>query len=310
MGKLRIGLVGCGNWGRHICRDLVALGAEVWAVARSEASRARAREQGAAGIVPDLESLGAMDGYVVATPTRTHAQVVAELLPRGAPLFVEKPLCCDAGQARELVRAGGDRIFVMDKWRYHRGVETLAAIARSGELGPVQGLKTTRQGWGNPHADVDCAWILLPHDLAIGLEVLGFLPAPRLAVGEQADGRLAGVTAILGTDPWQVADIGVRSPVSRRRVELHCRDGVAVLADAYADGIEIIPNPPSLDAAGEARVVRRPVDTEMPLKSELAAFLGFLRGGPAPRSSADEALAVVDAVAEIRRMALNEDPPA
>jgi Trk K+ transport system NAD-binding subunit len=34
-----VGLVGCGRWGRHILRDLVALGCEVHVVARSEESR-------------------------------------------------------------------------------------------------------------------------------------------------------------------------------------------------------------------------------------------------------------------------------
>lgn len=42
-----VGLVGCGNWGRHILRDLLALDCDVTVVARSEASRARARDGGA-----------------------------------------------------------------------------------------------------------------------------------------------------------------------------------------------------------------------------------------------------------------------
>ena len=44
----RVALVGCGRWGRHILRDLIALGCEVPVVARSEASVERAREGGAA----------------------------------------------------------------------------------------------------------------------------------------------------------------------------------------------------------------------------------------------------------------------
>ena len=42
-----VGLVGCGNWGRHILRDLVSLGCEVPVVVRSQESKARAREGGA-----------------------------------------------------------------------------------------------------------------------------------------------------------------------------------------------------------------------------------------------------------------------
>ena len=46
-GALEVGLVGCGNWGRHILRDLVALGCRTTVVARSQESRARAGEGGA-----------------------------------------------------------------------------------------------------------------------------------------------------------------------------------------------------------------------------------------------------------------------
>ena len=133
-------LVGCGRWGRHILRDLIALGCEVPVVARSEASIERAREGGAAEIVADIASLGAVDGVVVATPTSTHAEVVEEALGLGAPVFVEKPLTADVDSARRVAAIAPDRLFVMDKWRYHPGVRELARIAQSGELGPVVGI--------------------------------------------------------------------------------------------------------------------------------------------------------------------------
>ena len=44
--SLRIGLVGCGRWGRLILRDLLALGAEVQVTCRSEATMAAALSAG------------------------------------------------------------------------------------------------------------------------------------------------------------------------------------------------------------------------------------------------------------------------
>ena len=145
----RIALVGCGAWGRLILRDLLALGARTVVVARGESADA-ARAAGAAVVVEDVTALPPVDGFVVATPTTTHADVVEALLPLGAPIYCEKPLCDDAGRARRLALAGEGRLFVMEKWRYHRGVEALARIARSGELGPVVGLRTTRLSYGRP----------------------------------------------------------------------------------------------------------------------------------------------------------------
>jgi predicted dehydrogenase len=144
--RTRIGLVGCGAWGRHILRDLLALGCEVTVVARSERTRAAAESGNAARVVRSITEVMAVDGVVVATPTSTHAAVIEELLPLGVPIFVEKPLTDDPDAAERLAAVAPDRLFVMDKWRYHPGVELLGEIARNGELGEVVGLRTTRVG--------------------------------------------------------------------------------------------------------------------------------------------------------------------
>jgi len=131
-----VGLVGCGNWGRHILRDLVSLGCEVPVVARSPESIARAEKGGGASkVVTDTGSFPALDGVVVATPTSTHAAVLDEVLEREVSVFCEKPLTDDPSAARQLAERAPDRLFVMDKWRYHPGVLELAAIARERRLG-------------------------------------------------------------------------------------------------------------------------------------------------------------------------------
>jgi predicted dehydrogenase len=117
-----------------------------------------------------------VDGFIVATPTSTHAVVIEDLLGSGRPIFVEKPLADSADAARRLVAVAGERIFVMDKWRYHPGVEALRDHARSGALGEIRAVRTWRVGWGTSHRDVDPVWTLLPHDLAIAHEILGVLP--------------------------------------------------------------------------------------------------------------------------------------
>ena len=299
-----IGLVGCGRWGRLILRDLLSLGATVSVVASGDNARF-AKEAGAAAVVGSLRDLPSADGFVVATPTVTHADVIEALLPRGVPIYCEKPLCDDAERASRLAASGRDRLFVMEKWRYHLGVLALAAIARSGELGPVIGLHTTRIGYAHGHSDTDCAWTLLPHDLSIAKEILGRLPPPRSAVADRADGRLMGLIALSAEEAglWHAMEIGIRSPLWQRRVTLLCRDGAAILEDSYADHVLIVANPPPDGTHAQPQTTRRPIPVEMPLLAELAAFVGHLAGGPPPKSSAVEAAEAVAAIAEIRRLA-------
>jgi predicted dehydrogenase len=293
-GSARVGLVGCGSWGRYILRDLLSLGCNVSVVARTPESRARAED--AETTVGSVSELPEVDGIVIATPTTTHAAVLEEVLERGVPVFVEKPLTNDLAAADRLAAAAPERLFVMDKWRYHPGVELLRDLARDRSLGAVCGLLTTRVGWGNPHDDVDAAWVLAPHDLSIALEILGELPGARAAVADLSGDEVQGLVGLLGERPWHRLEVSVRSPERRREVRLVCEEGVALLADGYSEHVLV-----HRDDADEPE--RREIATELPLLRELRAFVEHLQGGPPPRSSAAEGALVVRRIAELRALA-------
>ncbi len=295
---MRVGLVGCGRWGRHILRDLLVLGCEVTVLARTSDSVVRARDGGASAIVDDFADIGDVDGVVVATPTSTHAAVVEEALALGVPVFVEKPFTNDPAAAHELATRAPDTVFVMDKWRYHAGVLELARIARERALGEILCLHTIRVGWERPHADVDGAWILAPHDLSIALEILGEVPRPVAASGFSLEGGTVIHGLLEAGSVPHVLEISERSPERRRVVRLQCEEGAATLGGGWDDHV-------TLHRPGEAGLVEERIETpgELPLIAELRAFVEHLAGGPPPRSSAADGAAIVSAVAELRERA-------
>lgn len=298
-----IGLVGFGRWGRHIFRDLRVLGASVHVAVPSPASQQAALAAGAASVHSHLGALPNVDGYVVATPTAGHAAAVEALVDRQRPVFVEKPLTNDLAAARRLVDRAGDRLFIMDKWRYHPGIEALAQQARSGALGDILAIRTYRLGWDNPHRDVDAVWILLPHDLSIILEILGEIPAARTAfslVPQRPGSDLLATLHNDGDGARVTIEISSHHPTSRRAVVVVGSKGVAQLADSYDDRVLIAAGIPGLDA-GKPRHVD--VGDAMPLLAELQAFVAHLKGGPPPRSSAREGLLIVEGIHTLRRLA-------
>lgn len=294
---MRIGLVGCGAWGQYILRDLRALGAEVLVVARSDATRERALAGGAASIHRTIDGLPAADGYVVATTTASHAAMIEALLPRGRPILVEKPLTNDAAAAQSIADRAGDRVFSMDKWRYHAGVLKLGEVIGSGRLGTIRHLQSWRLGWQSHDRDSDSAWHLLPHDLSIVLELLGHLPALRWAAGFVGFGVHAEATAFLQDDGGPSVGIAVSGchPVNRRSVLLVGSEGSAQLAGSDDDRLRL--------RWRDGRTEDLPFVNAMPLLAELRCFLDHLRGGPAPKSPAPEAALIVRRIAEIRAMA-------
>lgn len=287
-----IGLVGVGRWGRYILRDLVALGCEVHAVARSQQSIANASEFGAASIVSEVDQLPQLDGAVAAPIATKHAVAIEQLAEHtSGPIYSEKPLTADVSEAERLAAALPDRLFVMDKWRYHPGVLELARLARSGELGEVAGVALRRVSIGNPHPDVNTLWTHLPHDLTILLEVLGEIPPLTNAVGEFVAGELRGATMILGEAPWATIEVSDCAPDHRRESRVVGSDGAAILDGGWAEHVTL------RRFDGEDQRIETP--GELPLAAELRAFVEHIKGGPPPKSSVAEGLLVVRRVQEV-----------
>ena len=253
MSRLLISLAGCGRWGRNILRDLLALDCEVTVADPDPEARSRALASGAQAAVADPAELPESDGIVIATPTSTHAQVIDQLLPREIPIFVEKPMVCTVADARRLAAQASGRLFVMDKWRYHPGIEELRRIRESGELGAALGMHLVQVGWGIPHKDVDAGWILLPHCLGIAREVLGAVPPAQSAFAEMLDGRLVSLHGTLRGEHWATVQISERSPEKRREFRLHCENGVAYLDGRWHDHIRIASGPGGMNADAAER---------------------------------------------------------
>ncbi|MGH2958901.1 MAG: Gfo/Idh/MocA family protein [Solirubrobacterales bacterium] len=292
-----IGLVGVGNWGKLILRDLVALGCEVHAVAISKSSVANAQEFGATTIVGSVAELPALDAAVAAPIATRHAEVVRALGEvQSGPIYCEKPLTADLSEADQLVETLGDRLFVMDKWRYQAGVLELARLAQSGELGEVQSISLRRVSTGNPHPDVNTIWTHMPHDLSITLEILGEIPPVTEATGEFVNGRLVGVLARLGDTPRVSIEVSDAASSHHREARVVGSEGVAILAGGWSE--EVIVR--RFDGQDDQVI---PAKGELPLLGELRAFVEHVQGGPAPKSSAAEGALTVRRITETLELA-------
>jgi predicted dehydrogenase len=298
----RLGLVGYGRWGKLILRDLAALGCQVWVVAPNNASQKNASHYNAFGVVPDVASLpDDLQGYVVATPTVTHFDVIENLAARGRPIFCEKPLCNELSDAESIVRRWGDLVFVMDKWCYHPAIEQLRRWVQTEKLGRLQAIRTRRLQWGSPHTDVDAPWILLPHDLSIVRHLLGELPAIDGASGQMDGDRIVSASVHLDGSVDCLLEVSTFSSVGHRRIEIYAEDGAAVV-----DGSDyscVLWNHRDALSSFAAAPQKCAVDTTLPLAAELAAFVNYVHlDGAPPLTSAAQGLETVACISRAIEM--------
>ncbi|SDQ29784.1 Gfo/Idh/MocA family protein [Thermostaphylospora chromogena] len=162
-----LGWAGRSIWGsrlrEHPAYEVTAL-VDPEPVARASASR----DFPEAVALPDAAALrpGEVDLAVIAVPNHQHARVAADLLIRGVPVFVEKPVCLSTAEADTLAEAermGGAVLLAGSAARYRADVRTLYGLAAG--LGPIR--------------HVDAAWVRAKGVPGMG----GWFTSRRLAGG-------------------------------------------------------------------------------------------------------------------------------
>src|SRR4051812_15115026 len=142
---LRAGLIGVGKMGLSHYAILGAhSGVEVAAVCDSAAYITSVlRKYTGVEVFKDYRKMfdsAALDCVFVATPTSSHFELASAALERGLHVFVEKPLCLDAGQSKalaELATAKGRANQVGYHNRFIGTFREARRLARAGALGEI-----------------------------------------------------------------------------------------------------------------------------------------------------------------------------
>jgi predicted dehydrogenase len=188
-----IGVIGYGEWGPNHVRNFNSLpGARVVACAdmRSERREAAAQLYPQMRVEGDPHRLMAdpdVRAVVVATPTRTHFDLVMEALRSGKDVLCEKPLAGSVGEAREMVAEAerlGRVLMVGHVFLFNPGIQKMRDYVASGESGAIHYAYSTRTNLGPFRQDVNAVWDLAAHDVSIFNHLFGSLPDQVTGRGE------------------------------------------------------------------------------------------------------------------------------
>ncbi|MDH3242984.1 MAG: Gfo/Idh/MocA family oxidoreductase [Saprospiraceae bacterium] len=300
---LRIGLIGCGEWGRKILGALQYFGHQVVVHDIDPDLDLPSLDQ--SSIISSWTEYEALtlDGHIIATPATTHLKILDKLLSDQVPIFIEKPLAMSYLEVQHLEELRRDDIFMMHIWKYHAGIVALKDLIASGVIGSLKSIRSKRCNWTSPRQDIDSVWNLMPHDLSIIDCLLGDLPDPYFAVVEEYNSIPRSMIAVLGTDPFCHIEVSNRHWTKSREVRIHGTNGVAVLKDEVTDHLLVYLGDDST-SAGESTVKKMTFDySHSALELEIESFCKYLKGGPPPLSDLKEGIRITKYIESLRKLA-------
>lgn len=303
----RIAVLGCGYWGANHIRTLDSLGA-LAAVCDSDQRRAESFAQKYNVPALDREQLftsSTIEGVVLALPPQYHTENCLRALQAGKNVLVEKPIALDIAQAEQqaaFAQSAGRILMVGHVLRFHPAFEKLLQIVENGEIGEISYIQAQRLGFGKFHKESDALWDLAPHDLSMILALAGQEPTQLFGRGSgilSAASDYAQLHMVFGKGIKADLLVSRLSPLRERRLIVVGTKAMAVFDDCQPieRKLALYPFTVSEEKRGWEGNLEAPqyisIGSELALTKELKHFIACIKEGRAPRTDAQEAIAVL-----------------
>jgi UDP-2-acetamido-3-amino-2,3-dideoxy-glucuronate N-acetyltransferase len=304
----RLGVVGCGYWGKNLVRNFYELGS-LAAVCDSDAGRLQEiKEKYSVMGHAQLEEMLAMpevQAVAVAAPAAQHYAIAKKALLAGKDVFVEKPLALRIQDGEELVdlaKRHSRILMVGHLLHYHPAVTELKRLIRSGELGKVEYISSSRLNLGKLRTEEDILWSFAPHDISAILHLLGESPVRVTAQGASyLNHQISDVTlTILSFASGVKAHIFVSwlHPFKEQKLIIVGNRKMAVFDDTQTE-TKLVLYPHRIDWVDRVPIAHRAegevvaIGREEPLKLECAHFLQCVRDRLTPRTDGENGVSVL-----------------
>ena len=189
---VRVAVIGAGHWGPNLIANFHDhhRAEVVWVVDRDPVRREAVKLR-----FPDIQVTDdsrtvmgdpAVDAVVVATPTGSHFELSKAALEAGKHVLVEKPMADnvrDAESLCEIAEICGRILMVGHVFVFNAASQQAKRYLVDGDLGRIYYVSMTRTNLGPIRVDVNAAWDLASHDIALANFWLDALPEHVSAMG-------------------------------------------------------------------------------------------------------------------------------
>jgi len=327
MSFTKIAVIGCGHWGPNHIRVFSNLPeSRVVSVADLDSKRLDV----ICAPYPDVQRFSdyrkllresPAEAVVVASPAKSHFEIVKEALLANRHVLCEKPLCVQSQEAQQLVALAGKQNRVLmtgHVFLFNPGILKLKELASAGESGRIYYLRATRTNFGPIRSDVNSVLDLATHDISIFNFLLGARPLSASAVGGgylqpnvedvaciclRYPGDVLAYIHVSWLDPKKVREIRV---VGEKRMLVW--DELAALGPIYVYDNAVVRNRWDYQDYAQYQLLAREggitipkVQLEEPLRAQNRHFLKCVRegrGGSHDGNFAIDVVRVAEAIAK------------
>jgi predicted dehydrogenase len=297
---LRLGLIGAGYWGQAYIKTIAKIpGLRLARVGSRNPATAQLVEKDCVVSTDwrELAHAGDLDGVIVCTPPKLHAQMVRSCLESGLCVLVEKPLTMDVSEAKELLELARKKkgyVLVDHIYLFHPAYIELKNRARG--LGVPQLISSAGGRLGPFRDDAPPLWDCGSHDVALALDFMGENPkAAQATFRPQKQGTLIDIRLDFTAGAQARLCVGNAFPARNRLFCVRFRDQALTLDDAGPRPLVLSELDQYGRPKGEGEDVK--IEKALPLTRAVEAFAAAIRSGSKDLSSLELGVAVVDVLA-------------
>ena len=179
--NIKIALLGCGNWGKNIARNLFDMG--YLSCVHDQNKNISGQFNKKYGLLDvsfdEILQNKEIDGIVIASSAKTHKELAAKSLLNDKDVLIEKPFCLSLSDAKYLSKLSTKRKKVLmagHLLNYHNAFIKMKKIINDNVIGDVVNIRAHRLALGSIRSSESVTYDLGAHDISMVLSITQSMP--------------------------------------------------------------------------------------------------------------------------------------
>ena len=309
--KINIALIGYGNWGKNIARNLHQIGALACIYDADQSLSQKINEDLKLPTykIDDIFKNENIQAIVIASAAHTHKDLAEKALKNNKDVLIEKPFCLSLSDASILSKLATKKnriLMVGHLLNYHNAFIKMKDLIIKGKVGEIKNIRAHRLALGTVRTNESVVYDLAAHDISMILSIMQELPLEISAhsihhnsnVGPDAVSiKLSfetGASALINCD-WMC-------PYKEHRFSIIGSKGSLVFDDTQEWSKKLYYNPSTINSNNSINIA--PIENitlqeNEPLRNELEEFVSCIQSRKIPLTDHREAVTVQNIMQKI-----------